>query len=419
MRTRRGDTSNVEVLIFEPEYAGHHLPWVAFIAEAFLSRGDRVSVATSTQALMRPEYHEYLECLRGRIELVPMTGWAPRAAIWHHRMRHLFNAINLVRAVHRRQPDLVFVPYLDAMLIPLGVLQLLGLGLDARRRIDVLLARGEFAYPEIRTTAAWRFHPKWRFKEWVVRKAMRAGWFSRVLVVDEITHRHMQGWQRGRTVLQLCADPVEASFPERNLARRELGLDEKVKIVGCWGLIDGRKGIDLLLHAFSARPPRPDERLLLAGKQDARVRTLWSALLAQDRSLAERVITLDRFVSPAEMRRCVAAVDVAAVVYPAHVGSSRVLLEAAAAGKPVLGSQFGLVGQLIRENRLGYCCDVRSSEELAQGLDWAFTLPSVDREAARKLAQRNSVAEFKRRVLNDPPRAGTNDEATVTSAPPV
>jgi glycosyltransferase involved in cell wall biosynthesis len=402
----------VDVLIFEPEFGGHYFQWVSYLLEAFLSRGDRVSLVTSTHALASKEYREYVERFRDRVEIVPIRGPAPQRARWHHRLRHILNAIHLVRTVRRRQPEHVLIPYVDAILIPLGLLHLCGVGLDARRRrIDVTLMRGEFSYPEIRSTAAWRFHPKWRFKEWILRKALRAGWFSRVLVGDDIAYRHMLGWQRGRAQLQPCPDPVAVSFPDRSSARRELGLDETTKILGCWGGLDTRKGIDLLLRGFAARPPKAEERLLLAGRLDPQVGASWSAMLAQDRSLAERVIIADRFLSLAEMERYVSAIDVAAVVYPAHVGSSRVLLEAAAAGKPILASQFGLIGHLVREHRLGYCCNVGSPEQLAKGLDWAFSAPCFDAESARRLARRNSVAEFQRTILDEAPRSAASRPA--------
>ena len=403
----------MDVLIFEPEYGGHYLQWVSYLVEVFLSRGDRVCLVTSTQALASREYREYVECFRGRLVIVPIRGPATKSATWHHRARHFLDAIHLVRSVRLRKPDLVWVPYLDAMLIPLGLLQLCGLGLDAsRRRIEVALMRGEFAYPEIRTTTAWRWNPKWRLKEWILRRALRSGWFSRLLVVDDITYRHMRSWPRGTIDLEPCPDPVADSFPNRSWARRELDLDEATTILGCWGGLDARKGIDLLLHAFAARPPRPNELLLLAGRPDPHIAALWSAMLAKDRSLAERVLLVNRFLSSAEMQRYVAAVDVAAVVYPAHVGSSKVLLEAAAAGKPILGSSFGLVGHLIGENRLGYSCDVRSPQELAKGLDWAFSAPRSDAEAARRLVRRNSVAEFQKRILDGTSSPRPNGEAT-------
>lgn len=389
----------MDVLIFEPEYGGHHFRWASYLVEAFLSRRDLVTLATTTQALASSEYHEHLERFRNRIEILAVRGLAPKRATCHRRARHVLEAVHLVRTVRRRRPDLVVVPYLDAMLIPLGILQLCGLGFEAHRRVDVIVMRGEFAYPEIRTTAHWRFHPKWRFKEWVLRKGLRSDWFSRVFVIDDIAYRHMQAWQRGRTELKFCPDPVSDSFPERDRARRELGLDDTVKILGSWGVLDSRKGVDLLLQAFAARAPCAEECLLLAGRLDPYIARQWAVLCGKDPSLEGRVVIADRFLSATDMRRYIAAVDVAAVVYPAHVGSSSVLLEAVAAGKPVLGSQFGWVGHAIRENRLGYCCDVRSPEALAKGLDWAFSAPRFDAERSRRLIERNTLAAFRGRML--------------------
>ncbi|MBS0540975.1 MAG: glycosyltransferase, partial [Proteobacteria bacterium] len=45
---------------------------------------------------------------------------------------------------------------------------------------------------------------------------------------------------------------------------------------------------------------------------------------------------------------------------------SGVLLWAARAGRPVLAQEFGLIGKLTRDNRLGVAVDSGDSEELAR-----------------------------------------------------
>lgn len=54
---------------------------------------------------------------------------------------------------------------------------------------------------------------------------------------------------------------------------------------------------------------------------------------------------------------------------PRYFGMSRVLLETAAVGTPVVGPRFGLMGHLIRDDRLGISTNVAEPNELARAID--------------------------------------------------
>jgi glycosyltransferase involved in cell wall biosynthesis len=56
------------------------------------------------------------------------------------------------------------------------------------------------------------------------------------------------------------------------------------------------------------------------------------------------------------------------VAYRGHIGSSNVLIRAAAEGIPVVGSDWGLLGHYIRDRRLGRAVDTTDAGALAQAL---------------------------------------------------
>jgi glycosyltransferase involved in cell wall biosynthesis len=73
--------------------------------------------------------------------------------------------------------------------------------------------------------------------------------------------------------------------------------------------------------------------------------------------------------------------------YWSHYGSANLLAGAAAAGRPVLASDFHLVGRLTRENLLGWTFRDRDAGDFARALDLlAQTTPAVRAEFAPALA---------------------------------
>jgi len=73
------------------------------------------------------------------------------------------------------------------------------------------------------------------------------------------------------------------------------------------------------------------------------------------------------------------------------------LLLAAAAGKPVLSSDYGLMGELVRRYQLGLAVDSTVPRELAQALSRCLVdTPEMlgDRAQMRTFAEQNSVGRY-------------------------
>jgi glycosyltransferase involved in cell wall biosynthesis len=132
-------------------------------------------------------------------------------------------------------------------------------------------------------------------------------------------------------------------------------------------MLDARKGIDLLLQAFADAALPPGDRLLLVGRADPQIRSLLDgrfAPLVRD----GRVIVFDKYVTDEELERALLASDLVATPYPRHIGSASIVIRAAAAGRPVLGSEFGWSGYVIPKFGLGTTCDVTDPRAIAGSL---------------------------------------------------
>jgi glycosyltransferase involved in cell wall biosynthesis len=213
---------------------------------------------------------------------------------------------------------------------------------------------------------------------------------------------------RGRTAAHSwLPDPVELVAPE--LAeivelRRSLGIPDGRRVYLLFGPPNERKGTEQTLMAFLQMPEaqRLHMNLLIVGKATPDRRRELAPLIQQVRSALHGALQwVDEVVPEAAVPGYFALADVVLVPYQRHVGSSGVLLRAAGAGKPVIASDYGLVGAWTRQNGLGAAVDCALADTLAAALLAVQTHGVVDFDAAAtaRFAEKFSKTEFTRRLL--------------------
>ena len=95
--------------------------------------------------------------------------------------------------------------------------------------------------------------------------------------------------------------------------------------------------------------------------------------------------------------------DVVLAPYQRHVGMSGILLLAAAANKPVLCSNYGLMGEMVRRYHLGLTVDSSQPQEIAKGLikflEISNPLELCDPLPMQNWVKQNSASEFSRIIF--------------------
>jgi len=110
-----------------------------------------------------------------------------------------------------------------------------------------------------------------------------------------------------------------------------------------------------------------------------------------------QVVLRDERVPDDEVPDLLGAADVVLLPYQRHLGSSGVLVRAAAAGTPVLGDGYGLLGAQIRRHALGITVDATQTGDLVRGLHRCVTMPLdalFDAEAAAAFARHHTAEHF-------------------------
>lgn len=380
----------MRVLVYEPHYEGHRLHYVATVLPALAEVGADVTVALGAVAPGRPEFDRHLRPWAdgtapgaARVRFDPWMPDAPAGPAASARAQVGW----LRESIRRARPDHLLVPGADGLSQMLGLRRVPGAGrlllgpaaVPAGVESEAMLLRGGFAYPQPGRTGRLKAELSWA-------SAARAPWTTLhhldPLVVAAVRRR---GGRLGKT-LRLMPEPVEPpSGAPREQVLASLGLPTGGRYIGLAGLMDARKGIDRLLRAFAAACAagalRADDRLLLAGPHDPAIRDGLAGEFA-DLCRAGRVQSIDRVLGSQEMADLLGAMDVVATPYPRHVGSASIVVRAAAAGRPVLGSTFGWIGHVVPRFGLGQTVNVEDPAAFARAIPAA-----LDESAAFQLGE--------------------------------
>ncbi len=190
--------------------------------------------------------------------------------------------------------------------------------------------------------------------------------------------------------------PDGITHPEPDMPPDALRKEWGAPVFLMFGVLSERKGMLALAHAW-----RGQGHLVLAGRvpKDEPL----AAQAATTLAARPDVTWMNEYVSEERMASLFRAADVVLVPYQYHVGSSNVLIRAAAAGKPVIGSQSGLVGRLIAEHHLGLAVDTTQSDALAHALAHASSPDalSFDPASAARFAAANTPEAMGTTLFNE------------------
>lgn len=175
-------------------------------------------------------------------------------------------------------------------------------------------------------------------------------------------------------------------------AKKSLGIPSDRKVLGCLGATRKDKGLDILLKAL--QNVHLDFELLIAGAEEAVSQAEISRLC---KPYASRVHMLLRYLTDEEFDLCLAASDIVVLPYRREFnGASGPLGEGVWLYKPIIGPDHGSLGDIIKNNHIGYVFETENEVSLAQTISTAVTCPFLYDETAIKYRMRLSVERFQK-----------------------
>lgn len=264
-------------------------------------------------------------------------------------------------------------------------------------------------------------------RKWAMYRLMFLNRRLRVVFsFDPAFAEHAQRRLKGGEKVVVLRDPVPVNS-DKSRTRPALQIDDGPtprKRLLLFGSLSDRKGVFQTMDALKLLDPSIQERLFVtyAGQIQSADREKFVRRFEQLQATRGKLELrwLDAFLSDEELSGLIAASDLILAPYQRHVGSSGVVLRAAAAGKPVLTQNYGLVGSTTRQHHLGLTVDTSNPVEIARGIttfvegSGEFPFSSA---AAKALAQKHRPEEFAADILSHllSSAVGANEE--VRSSP--
>jgi len=233
--------------------------------------------------------------------------------------------------------------------------------------------------------------------------AKRPG-ITRVLTLDPLSQEHARRhWNSSK--FQAIPDPLG---PEPGVhcptepSEAESGKHLTLLIAGS---LSTRKGISEVIQALVRTPEQIRRSVVLhvvGHPENGQLEHIKKAL-QQLEGAGGKLLSDLRFVTDRELDGYIRQADAVLTVYRDFKGSSGILIRAAHFGKPVISSDAGLLGYLVRRNKLGQTVNVKHSETLVASLEQLVltgTIAGFDPMAARRFADSSDPALFARSILN-------------------
>ncbi|NJP17917.1 MAG: glycosyltransferase [Hydrococcus sp. CRU_1_1] len=287
------------------------------------------------------------------------------------------------------------VMYFDTCELPLT------LGVKSPCSFSGIYFRPTFYYGELTN-----YQPSWkeRFQQWRERlflsRILRHPNLENLFCLDAFAVKHLDEFNTHVKAIPL-PDPIEILTPSEfqvNNLKENLGIEANRKVLLLFGALTTRKGVNQLLDAIASLSPDLCQKicLMLVGESNIQ-KQIDSQIKVICQSKPIQIITRYEFVPEEEVQIYFHLADFVLAPYQRHVGMSGILLQAAAAQKPVLSSDYGLMGEIVRRYQLGLTVDSTIPTEISKGLTRLLvedTEKLCDRDRMKSFAQENSAQQF-------------------------
>jgi glycosyltransferase involved in cell wall biosynthesis len=203
-------------------------------------------------------------------------------------------------------------------------------------------------------------------------------------------------------------DPVQIYPPQQSQLeqlRQRLGIPANRTVFLLFGALSARKGLHQVLEAILLLSAPLSERitLLLVGPIAAEDQAeLNHQITVLQHTSFVQIICHHDFIPDEAIQAYFEVSDVILAPYQRHIGMSAILVRAAAAQKPVLASDFGLMGEVTRQHELGLAINASDPQAIANGMiDFLLQPPAKlsDPPKMQQFAQQNSARAFATRIF--------------------
>ena len=367
------------VMAFELETGGHHASYIRNFAQQWadhLPTHQIHFVVTPDFFLRHPDVVELIKGLDTDAVQIHAITESERSTL-DGKFSRPFNGWKLFcKYANQLEVDRGLLMYSDHFQLPMLS------GQASPCPVSCIYFRPTFHYGALES-----YHPTWkqRLAAWrkkaMVKKLLKLPQLDVLFSLDSLAVSYMEdNFPTDARILQLPDSFLRYETTDEQLAdlTAELQIEQGRKVCMLLGVLDTRKGPLQLLDAAMLLTPEVQSKLclLLVGSlTDAISEEVIAKVRQINNDTPIQVVLKNEYVSDTIVQRYYEIADVALTTYQRHMGMSSALIRAALAKIPVVSSDYGLMGELVKRENLGITVDTESPSSFADGLSAAVSHP--------------------------------------------
>lgn len=335
------------ILIVDTQLDGHHVLWLTMVGRTLLEQGfEPVLLVNHNQAEVLRRINLLDDKLSRLVKIVPFA-YSKKPSL----QKYWQEVITVFQRFNSRE-----VIFNNFDTIASAVFRLSALGIMPpqilKNKVSIIYHR-----PRPLDSTQSGIGNLWKRRGW--QKLLDSGYFKHIWLLDQFLVAEME--QKLPGVCSFIPDPWRISLKSAQPPEISSIQGDKVYLLQ-YGVGDKRKGSELLLRAL-LKTTNQRVHVWLAGKQKE------PEIISLAAKLVDRVTVIDRYIQEEEESWLFANCTWVTLPYLSHYGSSNLLSKAAKFGKPVIASDYHLLGKNVINNNLGIVFHDRSVDGLVEVLN--------------------------------------------------
>ncbi|MGA1132958.1 MAG: glycosyltransferase family 4 protein [Prochlorotrichaceae cyanobacterium] len=407
--------SSARLLLFDLSIYGHHPGYIQYFLKYWqqLGASGTVFVLVCNEFLREHrDVVEYGQSLNAdQIQFIAISdreeaSLRPRSNGINRNLRNFQEWFLLCRYAKRLQVDHALVMYYDTYQYPLA------LRLNPVCSVSGIYFRPTFHYATFAQHHSQNQNTRW--ERFILDRVLANPKLHALFSLDQfVVQYYAKEVKKLSHKLIHLADPVEIQTytePDLRKIKTLLNIDPHRKLFLLFGALTERKGISKLLQSLWLLNPEDYQNIALAivgeASPDQREK-IETQIVSLCHKFPIQIYRNYQFVPEADVQAYFEVSDLILAPYQNHVGMSGILILAAAKQKPVISSNYGLMGEIIQRYQLGLAVDSTDPQSIAQGIQRYLNNQSQvlwNQETMQQFALQNTAEKFASTLLQVLPR---------------
>jgi len=402
------------VLAIDFDIRGHHADYVLNFANAWARVRPPAQICFLLSSSFIDLHQEVVNVLRqlpeSHIALVSLTREEQLRLDRRRRLRHLTGWNLFCHYARKLHASHALFMYGDCFQVPAII------GKTAPCTFSAIYFRPTFHYHTFeRADRGFRE----RFKAWrkqiVLKRFLKCKQLKELYCLDSLAVEYIQSRfvpaPRVSTIADVFSktpDPEIETSGDQELheLRDQLGIEKGRRIFCLLGVLDSRKGPIQLLESVQYLSPSIGRHvclLVLGYVPEGDPQGVHAMANRMNNVNGVQIILKDQYIPSDRVQQYYLLSDVILTTYQNHMGSSSALVRACDAGKPILSSDYGYMGEMVRRHGLGITINSISPQEIAKGV--SILMPPMPDDLyspknAALIASKNGIRQLELDLLH-------------------